>query len=171
VRVLIEALRLLRGEAQTDVRVAVVGAGPLESACRDAAAESDARVRLELLAPVPYGEAFFSLLRRFHALLVPNLADEQPRIVFDAYSQALPVLGSATAGLAGCVRDGVTGRLFAPADPQALARTVREAATDPTALERLGLAALAVARSMTHQEMHRQRHVLIADALRARALA
>ena len=104
-------------------------------------------------------------------MLVPSLADEQPRIVYDAFSQALPVLASATPGLQACVSDGVDGRLFRPADPDALADAVRWAAADADALQQMGLAALATARAMTHQEMHRRRHVLIARTLAERGLA
>jgi glycosyltransferase involved in cell wall biosynthesis len=128
-------------------------------------------VQLEVLEPVPYGEPFFALLRRFDAVLVPSLADEQPRIVYDAYSQALPVLASATPGLQTCVTDGVNGRLFAPADAQALADTIAWAADEPAELQRLGLAALATARATTHQGMHRRRHALIARMLAERGLA
>jgi glycosyltransferase involved in cell wall biosynthesis len=170
IHVLLDALALLRARAQARVQVAIIGAGELRSLCLEHAARSDERVRLELLDPVPYGEALFALMRRFDALLVPSLADEQPRVVYDAYSQALPVLASATPGLATCVQEGVTGRLFAPADPVALAETIASAARDPAALQPLGLAALEAARAMTHQEMHRRRHALIAAALAARGL-
>jgi hypothetical protein len=44
-------------------------------------------------------------------------------------------------------------------------------AADPAALQALGLAALQAARAMTHQEMHRRRHALIAEVLAARGLA
>lgn len=171
VRVLLEALKALRTAGDTAVHVSIIGAGPLQPLCREAAALSDGRVRVELLDPVPYGEAFFALLRGYDAVLVPSLADEQPRIVYDAYSQAVPVLASNTPGLATCVREGVTGHLFPANDVQALAEALRRPARSPQALEPLGLAALDAARSMTHQEMHRQRHVLIAAALAARGLA
>jgi hypothetical protein len=61
--------------------------------------------------------------------------------------------------------------LFVLGDADALAALVRETARDPTALAPLGLAALEAARSITHQQMHRLRHALIAQALAARALA
>jgi hypothetical protein len=41
-------------------------------------------------------EPFLSLLRGFDGALVPSLSDEQPRILYDAFSQAVPVIGSAT---------------------------------------------------------------------------
>ena len=169
--VLFDALQRLRRAGRTCVQVSIIGAGELEGACREQAQRSNERVQLEVLEPVAYGEPFFALLRRFDAVLVPSLADEQPRIVYDAYSQALPVLASATPGLRTCVTDGVNGRLFAPADAQALADTLRWAADAPAELQRLGLAALATARAMTHQDMHRRRHALIAQALAERGLA
>ena len=169
--VMFEALQRLRSEGRTRLHLSIIGAGELEGVCREQAKLSDDRVQLDVLDPVPYGEPFFALLRRFDAMLVPSLADEQPRIVYDAYSQALPVLASATPGLKTCVTEGVNGRLFAPADAQALADTLRWAADEPAALQRLGLAALATARAMTHQDMHRRRHALIARLLAERGLA
>jgi glycosyltransferase involved in cell wall biosynthesis len=168
--VLFDALRRLRKAGRTRVQVSIIGAGELEGACREQARLSDERVQLKVLEPVAYGEPFFALLRRFDAVLVPSLADEQPRIVYDAYSQALPVLASATPGLQTCVTEGVNGRLFAPADGQALADTIAWAAEQPAELQRLGLAALATARATTHQGMHRRRHALIARVLAERGL-
>ena len=169
--VLFDALQRLRSAGRVRVQVSIIGSGDLEAACREQAKLSDERVQLEVLEPVPYGEPFFALLRRFDAVLVPSLADEQPRIVYDAYSQALPVLASATPGLQTCVADGVNGRLFAPADAQALADTIGWAAENPSALHDMGIAALATARATTHQGMHRRRHALIARVLAERGLA
>jgi glycosyltransferase involved in cell wall biosynthesis len=167
-----DALARLRSAAGgARVELSIVGSGALEAACRAQAAIADARVQVEVLDPVPYGEPLFALMRRFDALVVPSLADEQPCVVYDAYSQAVPVLASATPGLAACVADDTTGRLFAPSDAAALARTIEAAAADPSALQALALGALDAARAMTHQEMHRRRHALIAKALAERGLA
>jgi glycosyltransferase involved in cell wall biosynthesis len=171
VQVMLDAMQRLRSDGLSRVQLSIIGAGPLEKLCREHAARSDERVQVEVLEPVAYGEPFFALLRRFDAVLVPSLADEQPRIVYDAYSQAVPVLASDTPGLRTCVSDGRNGRLFTPANASALAETVRWAAREPESLQRLGLAALATARSMTHQEMHRRRHVLLARVLAERGLA
>jgi glycosyltransferase involved in cell wall biosynthesis len=170
IHVMLDAMQQLRADGRTQVHLSIIGAGDLAELCREHAARSDERVKIELLEPVSYGEPLFALLRRFDALLVPSLADEQPRIVYDAYSQALPVLASSTPGLQTCVSDGVNGRLFAPADARALAEIVRWAAREPEALRRLGLAALDSARATTHQGMHRRRHALIARTLAARGL-
>jgi glycosyltransferase involved in cell wall biosynthesis len=169
--VLFEALSRLRSAGGARIELSILGSGALEAACRAQAAIADARVQVEVLDPVPYGEPLFALMRRFDALVVPSLADEQPRVVYDAYSQAVPVLASATPGLAACVADGVTGRLFAPSDAAALSHTIEAAAAEPSALQSLALGALETARAMTHQEMHRRRHALIAHTLAGRGLA
>ncbi len=171
IHVMLEALQRLRRDGRCQVQLSIIGAGPLAGLCREHAELSDEHVRLDVLEPVSYGEPFFALLRRFDAMLVPSLADEQPRIVYDAFSQALPVLASATPGLKACVTDGVNGRLFPPADADGVADAVLWAAADLQSLQRLGLAALASARATTHQEMHRRRHVLIARTLASRGLA
>ena len=35
-------------------------------------------VQLTVLDPVSYGRLFFELVQRYHAVLIPNLTDEQP---------------------------------------------------------------------------------------------
>lgn len=171
VRVLLEAVRRLRLEGCDRMRVTIVGAGPLEIECRALQSVGDLNPGIEVLAPVAYGEPFFHLLRQHDAVLVPSLADEQPRIVFDAYSQGLPVIASSTPGLQPCVQEAVTGCLVPPADAAALALAMRRAAAEPAQLARWGLASQEAARAMTHQEMHRRRHVLISRLLQERGLA
>jgi glycosyltransferase involved in cell wall biosynthesis len=163
--VLLAALRRLDGEGAA-LRVDVIGDGPEREACAAAAAGLRS-VKCSLLSPVPYGPQFFSLLRGCHAVVIPSRSDEQPRLVFDAFSQAVPVLASRTDGLAAQVSEDRTGRLFAPGDPEALAGALRVAAADVTDLRRLGTHALEVARGSTHREMHRTRWRILAEHLGA----
>jgi glycosyltransferase involved in cell wall biosynthesis len=167
VLVLLEALKVLDAEG---VRVALdlFGAGDLEEHCRRIAADLRGPAALRLRGTLPYDEGFFRALRPYHALLAPSLSDEQPRIVYDAFSQALPVLASDTAGLRECIAPEVNGRLVPPGDASALAATIRHAATHRDELRRLGLAALASARALTHREMHRRRCRILREALAAR---
>jgi len=95
--VLLAALKLLE-KRETRVRVDIIGDGERRRLCVDATRELRT-VALSILDPVPYGKGFFEILQRYHALLLPSLTDEQPRIVFDAGAQALPVIASDTAGL------------------------------------------------------------------------
>jgi glycosyltransferase involved in cell wall biosynthesis len=131
----------------------VIGDGPLRQAVAEAAARLGP-ARLRLLDPVPYGAPFLSLLRGYHAALVPTITDEQPRVLFDAAAQALPVLASDTEGHRGLIEDGVNGWRFQPGNPGALLAALQRAAEAPMALRKLGLKARAWAESRTHDAMH-----------------
>jgi len=163
VDVLLAALRLLdaRGVA---VRVDVIGTGDRRAACEQLAAELR-HVRVSVLDPVPYGAPFFELVRGYDAVVVPSLADEQPRIVFDAASQAVPVIASDTDGLRPHVDPGRTGWLVPPGDAAALSAALERAASSGAVLRQMGIAALAAARGVTHEEMHRHRSRFLAAAL------
>lgn len=157
VRVLLESIREL---AMSDAppRVDFIGQGELLAECRRAAA---ALPFVRVLDPVPYGEPFYRLVREYHAIIVPSLSDEQPRIIYDAYSQAVPVICSDTEGNRDEVIEGETGWLFETGSSRALARRLLEAAAQTGELARLGMNALERARSTTHIEMHRRRAELL----------
>lgn len=163
--VLLAALRKLDSEG-VDLRVDVIGDGPARAECV-ATGQSLKTVRMSVFPPVPYGSAFFQFLRRYHAVVVPSLSDEQPRVVFDAFSQAVPVLSSRTDGLTPHVIEGRTGRLFEPGDADSLAAALRAAATDVAGLRQLGKRGLAAARNLTHREMHRTRARILAEFFEA----
>ena len=157
VRVLLESIRQLAAR-DAPLHVDFIGHGELREECRRAAA---AFRFVRVLDPVPYGEPFYRLAREYHAIIVPSLSDEQPRIIYDAYSQAVPVICSDTEGNRDEVIDGATGYLFQAGSPHALARRLLEAAAQPRELARLGMNALERARRTTHTEMHRQRAELL----------
>jgi glycosyltransferase involved in cell wall biosynthesis len=157
VRVLLQAVRELAA-SDAPPQVDFVGQGELAAECRRAAA---ALPFVRVLDPVPYGEPFYRLAREYHAIIVPSLSDEQPRIIYDAYSQAVPVICSDTEGNRDEVSDGATGYLFPTGSADALARRLLEAAAQPGELARLGMNALERAGATTHAQMHRRRAELL----------
>jgi glycosyltransferase involved in cell wall biosynthesis len=163
VDILLEVLRRLEARG-VQLDLDVLGEGPRRAACVEASRELR-NLKIRLLDPVPYGNRLFEILRSHHAIVVPSLSDEQPRIVFDAYSQALPVIASDTDGLRAHVIEGTTGRLVPCADVEALASTLTAVSRAPDQLREMGLRALAFARSRTHREMHRERHRILVERL------
>jgi glycosyltransferase involved in cell wall biosynthesis len=168
VRQLLLAAQLLRERAVPFV-LDIYGEGPLCGECQQAEVASGGSIHYH--GTLPYGDEFFAALRSGHVLLVPSLSDEQPRVVYDAYSQGIPVIASNTPGLRECVQDQVTGILVPPADARALADTVQRFAANREALMELAIQARTVAESLTHARMHERRAEIIEQTLRDRAAA
>jgi glycosyltransferase involved in cell wall biosynthesis len=158
--VLLQAMERLSAEP-LPISLDILGEGDLKSHCELAASKLKGMTAVSLLGTVPYGAPLFGRIRRYDAVVVPCISDEQPRIVFDAYSQAVPVLASDTPGLRSCVKNGELGLFAVPNDVSALVDLLRYAATHRSELKRLGMHSLRFAHSMTHQEMHRQRAALL----------
>ena len=160
ISILLAALRLL-AQKHEPVKLDILGAGELSEECAKAGEELQGATRVQLLGTVAYGPPLFQLLRQYHAVVIPNISDEQPRIVYDAYSQGVPVLATRTAGLRDCVCEQRTGWLVEPNDPRALSELIELALHHQAELRRMGMEAIQMARSLTHQRMHRQRHRLL----------
>jgi glycosyltransferase involved in cell wall biosynthesis len=160
VSVLLEAIRLV-ARKNIPVTLDILGSGELAAKCSEVSAELHGSTHVNMLGTVAYGPPLFELLRRYHAVILPSISDEQPRIVYDAYSQGVPALASATAGLRDCIRESQTGWLVEPNNVDELSGVIERAASNIEELRRMGMEALRVARSMTHQRMHLERQLLL----------
>lgn len=159
VRVLLEALRLadLTGMGFT---VDVIGDGALRQECVEAKS-SFANLNYNVLDPVPYGKPFFELVRRYHALIVPTVSDEQPRIIFDANSQGVPIIAFDTDGTRPFIHHLKTGWLVSIGDAKALCDQMRSCSEEPHGFRECGSNALKFAQASTHEQMHLVRWQLI----------
>lgn len=164
VLVLLEAMKILE-QRGIPIQLDILGEGELLGACQATRQNKYKSIQIRTLGTLPYGPEFFKLLQEYHGIVVPSLSDEQPRIVYDAYSQALPILGSNTPGIRDCVDANKTGKLVKPNDPVALADLLQECWQNLSQLESMGKAALRKACSLTHQEMHRKRWELLVNSL------
>lgn len=77
----IDALAVLPGSLIE--RVTLIGSGPEQTALQRQA-QRTGLTGFQWCAPVPYPKPFFALLREHDLVLLTNLSDEQPRLVFDA---------------------------------------------------------------------------------------
>jgi glycosyltransferase involved in cell wall biosynthesis len=138
----------------------VIGEGSLRPMV--VAAQRERPFSVKYFEPVPYGVPFFTFLQEYHAVVVPSLSDEQPRIVFDAAARAVPALASATDGLRPHVENNRSGRLIAPGNPEDLAEALVSWIRHPEILRDLGMEALFRVRKKTHRAMHAERsHIIV----------
>jgi glycosyltransferase involved in cell wall biosynthesis len=85
-----------------------------------------------------------SVLGAADVVAVPSTApDPLPNAALEAAAAGCAVVAAAHGGLPEILRDGETGRLVAPGDPDALAETIAELVDSPSERERLGAAAAA----------------------------
>jgi len=166
IAVVIEALELLDAQ-QHEIQIDIIGQGDLENPIKERLSALK-HVKSSLLSPIPYGPPFFSLLQQYDMLIAPTLGDEQPRIIFDAYSQALPVIASNTSGQQFLIDEGKTGTLYWRTDPKDLAQSIIDVAPDRAWLHSMGKNALSYAKRQTHEAMHAKRAEAIAKMLDAK---
>jgi glycosyltransferase involved in cell wall biosynthesis len=164
VLVLLQAINLVANK-NASVRLDILGIGDLAVNCKAASSELRGTTRVQMLGTVPYGPPLFQLLQHYHAIVLPSLSDEQPRIVYDAYSQGVPALATKTSGLRDCIVDNQTGWLVEPNDAVSLSDLLLQASTHFEELRNMGMNALKVARAMTHQKMHRERQRMLLQLL------
>jgi len=161
---LLDALLLLDRDGLGPITIRLLGTGPMASDI-DALAARLGTVNVERLEPVTYGPEFFALFRGVDCVVVPSLSDEQPRIVFDAASQGVAVIGSDTTGIRSVVERDVTGSLVAVGSVDALAAALgklRDADERRRFLE-MGMRAWVVAKDYDHIAMHQRRAAFVAD--------
>ena len=147
------------------LQVDLMGAGALAAMCRDFADQPRKAVKVRFLEQVAYGAPFFELIRDYEAVLVANQQPEQPRIIFDAASQALPVIATRTPGIETCVTQDRTGWLFDVDDSAALSALFERAIAQPRDLADMGAAARDAVSMRTHARMHQDREVFLKTRL------
>jgi colanic acid/amylovoran biosynthesis glycosyltransferase len=140
---LLDAVARVRPE----VRLTVVGYGPLEAVLR---ARADA---LGLTARVTWAGALDqpavrALYRASDLLLLASEVtadgdrDGLPNVVVEALSQGLPVVATRAGAIPELVTDRTHGRLVPPGDACALAAAIEQLARDPDARHRMGAAGI-----------------------------
>jgi glycosyltransferase involved in cell wall biosynthesis/O-antigen/teichoic acid export membrane protein len=133
-----------------DAQLWIVGRGPLES---DLA--SDLPDGAELLGYLPR-EELYERMARAHCLLVPSIREGWGLVVIEANSVGTPAVAYDVAGLRDSVRDGVTGRLATPGDPQALGRVAVELLANTEAYREMSCNAIEWSRQFSWNETARQ---------------
>jgi colanic acid/amylovoran biosynthesis glycosyltransferase len=123
----------------------LAGDGPERHKLRQLIDQYRLQAKVTLPGFVPHREVP-RLLKSADLFLMPSLItpsgdrDGIPNVVLEALSQEVPVVATAVSGLPEVIRPPETGWLAPPADPEALARAVREACADQAEARRRALA-------------------------------
>jgi len=133
--VLLEACRRLTAQG-VELRLTLAGDGPERGRIRELIDRQGLADRVSLPGAVPHREVA-RLMAKAHLLIMPSLIapsgdrDGIPNVILEALLCEVPVVASAVSGIPGVIREGDTGWLTEPGNPEALARTVAAALADP----------------------------------------
>jgi len=128
------AIRAMAELADTDVRLAIAGDGPLQPELADFARECGGGDRIRFLGALPREEVL-RLGKRALAVVVPSVpasgvVEATSIAALEAMACGTVVVASAIGGLAEIIRDGETGFLVPHGDAAALAGVVRRIRAD-----------------------------------------
>jgi len=154
--VLFDAIDCLKNMG-VSVNITIMGSGELEKDCMEFAMKEFGDVNVTYREPVQYGTEFFNALCSYDVVLVPNLKEEQPRIVFDAFSQGLGVIASDTSGILDITSNGENAAICKRGDPKSLAKAICHVIENPDLVLQMGLSGLNYADGKTHLQMHLDR--------------
>jgi glycosyltransferase involved in cell wall biosynthesis len=161
----VSAIKSLLEQDQVDLRLTIIGEGPQKSNLQRLVAEADLSAITSFLEPIAYPRPFLDLLGSMDLLLLTNLNDEQPRVLFDAISQGcIPICPDTPT-----YREfGIDQRLFyEQGNASDLARAIRglcETKTRETVRAKL----IEIARKFTIDAMYKARSAWIESMLLSR---
>lgn len=133
VDLLIDAVALL---AKRDFRVQarIVGGGRLLAPLSARAARLGVADCFSFVGELPAGEAIRRELDHADLFVLPSRAEGLPRVLVEAMARGLPCV---SASVGGCPELLTPSVLVPPSDPDALARKIREVASNPAVLSAL----------------------------------
>jgi colanic acid/amylovoran biosynthesis glycosyltransferase len=134
------------------VRLLIIGDGPLRTGLQALAASLGVRDRVEFLGALPHAEVL-SWMRKAAMLALPGIRTATGReeglgmVLLEAAATGLPIIGSRVGGIPECILDGRTGFLVPERDASALAQRLSELLENPVKRHQMGAAGRALVES------------------------
>jgi glycosyltransferase involved in cell wall biosynthesis len=150
---------------QLNLRLVVIGDGPEEQNLRHLVSDWNLDSITTFQPTIEYPQPFLKVLGTTDAVLITNLNDEQPRLIFDALSQGcLPICPETEA-----YRNfGLDSRLFyKQGSSEGLSHAI-DTLCDPRLRKKLRTEMTHIAAKFTIDEMHRRRALWIAETINGR---
>ncbi len=141
-RYLVEAASIL-AKRRSDVKVAVVGEGPLRSELEEQARALGVQDRVRFLG---FQRDVAPAIAAFDVSVFPSLWEGTPLTVFEAMAMKKPIVATTVDGLRDVLRNDDNALVVPPKDAAALASALERALDEPALAERLSERALTTSR-------------------------
>ncbi|HWJ94678.1 MAG TPA: glycosyltransferase, partial [Telluria sp.] len=130
-------LRELMPARRHQLRLVIVGDGPLRGKLADQVAELGLRDCVWLAGA---RSDVAAVMRSFSLFALPSIAEGTPVTLLEAMATGLPVVATTVGGIPALVEGGVTGTLVPPSDPEYMAQVLASYAADDTTCRHHGAA-------------------------------
>jgi len=163
VDLLIDAMALL-SSSLPDLRLQIVGDGPLRDELMDRARTAGVADRIDWIGSVS-SDGVRAALREALAFVLPcridldGDRDGMPTVLVESMMAGVPVISTDVAGISELVRDGETGFLAPADDPRALAAAIERLVDDPRTADRLARSGRALVLRAFDPERCRRRSI------------
>ncbi len=139
------------------------GTGPLAASLQKAACDGGLEQHISFLGN---RDNIRELMAGADVFVLPSQFEGLPLVLLEAMAAGLPVIGSRVCGIREVIRDGVSGRLVPPADPNALATAILDSLSNPERAAQWALRARQrVKRMFTVERMIRETIAIYRDLL------
>jgi len=137
---LIKAFQVLtRAHPKARLKLLIVGGGSLERDLRKLATKLGVGSPVEFVGAVPHTQVP-ECLNKFSVYVAVSLTESFGVAVLEASACGIPVVVSNVGGLPEVVREGITGFIVPPRDPEATAAAIEELLLSPELQSKMGLA-------------------------------
>lgn len=124
-------------EPQFDLRLAIVGDGPMLGILRDSVASRGLESKVWLPGALT---GIADVIRNFSIFVLPSLSEATPVVILEAMATGLPVVATRVGGVPQVVSDNETGFLVDPVDTPAFADAISKYVRNPEMRWRHGAA-------------------------------
>jgi glycosyltransferase involved in cell wall biosynthesis len=147
---------LLKAVKGIDVRLKIVGDGPIRKDCEEFVSENSIK-NVEFLG-YKTGNELKEIIRNCNFLIIPSeWYENAPMTIIEAFAYGKPMIGANIGGIPEMISDGETGLLFQSGDYNELREKIIYLLNNPSLITKMGKMAREKAESEYSEEIHYQR--------------
>jgi glycosyltransferase involved in cell wall biosynthesis len=137
-------------EKRPDVRVQIIGDGPLEDEIRALVDREHLRGKVTLEGWIPHAE-LPSYLAKMKLLVLPSYTEGLPGVVLEAMACGTPVLATPVGAVPCVIKDKETGFLIRDNSPEGIAKDISESLSYPHLRETVRKARIVIERDFRYE--------------------
>jgi len=138
VDILLKAVKILKDKYDKNLKIAIIGDGPLKENLNNLAVELGVNGEVKFLG---VRKDIEELMISSKIFLLPSRWEGLPMVILEAMSRGMSIIASGVGGIPEVMENGKEGILISPEDPEALAQAINDLLENEELQEKLSQAA------------------------------